>query len=124
MVYLPPQVDPGNLMTHTYTDPQNRSRRLGRSEVERRGDYITTLHHQLGEVHPLVQLVEQCLDNDPSYRPTAAIVLQQLEGVVIDDQFQHLTKLDLIKLVQQQRNPKMEELVQRLQTQLQQMEIS
>ena len=86
--------------------------------MERRADYIIALHHQLGEAHPLVQLVEHCLDNDPSYRPTAGIALQQLEGVVIDDPYHHLTKLDLIQLVQQQRNPKVEEEIQRLQTQM------
>ena len=118
-----PQVFPGNLLPSTYPDPHNPRRIIGQSEVERRRDYITPLHRQLGERHPLVQMVEQCLDNYPAYRPTAETVLQQLEGLVIDDPYQHLTKLDLIRLVQQQRNPEMEEQVQRLQTQLQRMEV-
>ena len=115
---------PGNILPQNYPDPENRKRLLGRSEVERRGDYITPLHHQLGDRHLLVRLVEQCLDNDPASRPTAEVLLQKLEGVVIDDPYQYLTKLDLIRLVQQQRNPEMEEQVQTLQRQLQQMEVS
>ena len=54
---------------------------IGRSEVERRGDYIDQLHQQLGERHPMVQLVEQCLDNDPEYRASSEDVLQRLEGM-------------------------------------------
>ena len=118
-----PQVFPGNLLSSTYPDPEKRGQVIGRSEVERRRDYITPLRRQLGGRHPLVELVTQCLDNDPEFRPTADVVLLQLEGVVIDDPYQHLTKLDLIRLVQQQRNLEMEEQIQRLQTQLQQMEV-
>ena len=118
-----PQVFPGKLLPPNYHDPQNQRQVIVRSEVERREDYITPLRRQLGERHPLVQLVEQCLDNDPSYRPTAEAVLQQLEGVVIDDPYQHLTKLDLIQQLQQ-RNLEMEQQVQRLQRQMQRMEVS
>ena len=115
---------PSNLLQPTYPDPENRRRLIARSEVERRGEYITSLHCQLGERHPLVELVTQCLDNDPEYRPTADVVLQQLEGVVIDDPYQYLTKLDLMQLVQQQKNHEIEEQVQRLQAQLRQMEVN
>ena len=101
MCATPPQVFPGNLLRHTYPDPENRRRLIARSEVERRRDYVTPLRRQLGERHPLVQLVEQCLDDDPEFRPTAEMLLQQLEGVVINDPYQHLTKLDLIQQLQQ-----------------------
>ena len=96
-----PQVFPGNLLRHNYPDPENRRRLIARSEVERRRDYITPLHCQLGERHPLVKLLKQCLDDDPEFRPTAEMLLQQLEAVVINDPYQHLTKLDLIQQLQQ-----------------------
>ena len=54
---------------------------MGHSEVERRRDYIQTLHGQLGEEHPLVQLGHQCLQNIPARRPSAEELLQQLEAV-------------------------------------------
>ena len=75
------QVFPGTLLSHTYPDPQNRDHLLARSEVDRRGNYIQQLHGQLGEEHPLVQVVHQCLHNIPDQRPSAEEVLQQLEAV-------------------------------------------
>ena len=54
---------------------------MGRSEVERRRDYIQPLHGQLREEHPLVQLVHQCLHNTPARRPSAEELLHQLEAV-------------------------------------------
>ena len=110
-------------MRPNYPDPKNRRRLLGRSEVERRQTYFTRLHQQLGERHPLVQLAERCLDNDPEYRPSAVDVLQQLEAVEIEDPYQHLTKLDMIRLLQQQTDPQRDEQIQRLQTQLQQIQV-
>jgi len=76
-----PQVFPGSLLSHTYPDPQNPDHLLARSEVERRRNYIQQLHGQLGEEHPLVWLVHQCLRNIPNQRPSAEEVLQQLEAV-------------------------------------------
>ena len=76
-----PQVFPGALLPHTYPDPDNPGRLLGRSEVERRRDYIQPLREQLGEQHPLLHLVCQCLHNTPAQRPSAEELLQQLEIV-------------------------------------------
>ncbi len=112
------QTFPGNLLSSTYPDPQNRRRIIGRSEVERRGRYIGGLRQLLGGRHPLVQLVERCLDNDPTYRPSAMEVLQQLEGLEIEDPHQHLSKLDVIHLLQQR-----DQQIQRLQTELQQTQV-
>ena len=53
---------------------------MGRSEVERRTNYIHPLCEQLGEQHPLVQLICQCLHNIPAQRPSAEGLLQQLEA--------------------------------------------
>ena len=44
-------------------------------------DYIQPLRDQLGEQHPLLQLVCQCLHNTPAQRPSAEELLQQLEAV-------------------------------------------
>ena len=65
------QVFPRDLLPPTYADTQNPGHLLARSEVERRRNYIAPLHQQLGERHPLVQLVKQCLDNNPANRPSA-----------------------------------------------------
>ena len=49
--------------------------------MERRRDYIQPLCEQLGEQHPLLELVCQCLHNTPAQRPSAEELLQQLEAV-------------------------------------------
>ena len=49
--------------------------------MERRRDYIQPLREQLGEHHPLLQLVCQCLHNEPAQRPSAEELLQQLKAV-------------------------------------------
>ena len=74
------QVFPGSLLPSTFADPERPDRLLGRSELERRRDYIQPLHEQLGEQHPLVQLVHQCLHNNPHQRPSAEELLQRLEA--------------------------------------------
>ena len=75
------QVFPGTLHPPNYPDPDNPGRLLGRSEVDRRTDYIQPLREQLGEQHPLLQLVCQCLHNTPAQRPSTEELLQQLEAV-------------------------------------------
>ncbi len=101
---------PCNLLAATYPNAQNpRGPRIGRSEVERREGYITQLHQQLGEGHPLVQLVERCLANEAEERPSADELLQQLEQMDIDDPHQGLTRLDMVRMVGQN-----EEDIQRL----------
>ena len=49
--------------------------------MERRRDYIQPLREQLGEQHPLSQLVCQCLHNNPAQRPSAEELLQRLGAV-------------------------------------------
>ena len=53
---------------------------VGRSEVERRKDYIDILIGGLNgdENHPLVVLVKECLANESEERPTADEVCRQL----------------------------------------------
>ena len=97
----PPQVFPGSLLPHNYADPQNPDRLLGRSEVERRRDYIQQLHGQLGEEHSLVQLVHQCLHNTPTRRPPAEELLQQLEAMRVQIEGPYgsqLKKMDIAKV--------------------------
>ncbi len=47
-----------------------------------------------------MQLIEQCLDNDPAHRPSAEEVLQRLKHLEIEDLYQHLTKLEMIRLIE------------------------
>ncbi len=69
--------------------------------MERRERYITQLHQQLGAGHPLVQLVEQCLANEAELRPSAEEILQRLEQMEIDNPYQNLTRLEMMRMVGQ-----------------------
>ena len=59
-----------NLLPSTYTSREDPGRIVGRSEVERRSREVDLLYRQLGEQHPLVQLVLVCLQNRPELRPS------------------------------------------------------
>ena len=100
---FPVQDFPKDLLPPNYPDPNSRGRLVALTEVERRGKYIDQLHQQLGERHPMVQLVKECLDNDPEYRPSSEDVLQRLEGMRshIRDPYQDLTKVEMMKLLEQ-----------------------
>ena len=94
------QVFPGTLLPHTYADPQNPDHLFARSEVERRRDYTQSLYRQLGEEHPLVQLVHRCLRNTPARRPSAEELLQLLEVVrdQIEGPYGQIVKVDMEKV--------------------------
>ncbi len=81
-------------------DPDNPGVLVARSEVQRRSRQMEQLSQQLGgETHSLVQLVTQCLHNDPRQRPSARQVLSQLEKIraQIEDPYEGLSKLELIQ---------------------------
>ena len=59
-----------NLLPSTYTSREDPARIVGRSEVERRSREVGLLYRQLGEQHPLMQLVLVCLQNRPELRPS------------------------------------------------------
>ena len=90
------QVFMKNLKPATYRDPTTR-KIVGRSETERREEYIQLMYRNLSERHPVVQLVLQCLEYDQVDRPSAVEVLQRLEeaGNIIPQNCRE-TKLELI----------------------------
>ena len=92
------QVFPCNLLPHNYPDPDNPGRLVGRSEVERRTNYIKPLYKELGEQHPLVQLICQCLHNIPAQRPSAEGLLQQLEAQMEEAYGKKLVKAEVARL--------------------------
>ena len=74
---------PGDLLQPTYTDPDHPGRLVGRSEVGRRQAYFDQLEDLLpgGVRRLLVQMIKDCLRNDPSQRPTAEQLVTALEGM-------------------------------------------
>ena len=71
------QTFPCNLLAHNYRD--ERRRLVARTELERREPYMQKVYGQLREGHPLIQMIEQCLENFPEDRPTIQQVVQLVE---------------------------------------------
>ena len=74
---------PGDLLQPTYADPDHPGRLVGRSEVGRRQAYFDQLEDLVpgGVRRLLVQMIKDCLRNDPSQRPTAEQLVTVLEGM-------------------------------------------
>ena len=98
------QTFPKDVKPATYYDLVTR-KIVGRSEIERREDYIVPMKVALGETHPLVLLTLNCLQYRPEDRPTALTVLEQLVEVATTlPQNCTLTKLELIQQVESKDN--------------------
>lgn len=98
------QIFPKDLKPSSYFDPATQ-RILGRSEVERRINYCQVLYQELGQSHPLVDLVHQCLAYRPQDRPSASEVLGKLENAQTRvPQAWNMTKLELIKQIVKERS--------------------
>ena len=98
------QVFPGDLLQHTYADPDNPRRLCGRSEVGRRGKYFDQLEDLplSGQLRrALVQLIQNCLGNDPSQRPTAEQLVSALEEMKanVEGSYGELAKVDAVRQV-------------------------
>ena len=92
------QVYPGDLLAHSYYDPQSNQLRA-RTEIQRREQYISMLHAKFGKPHPLVALIKSCLAYEPEKRPTAIQALERLGGIkaTVRDPYTDLNRLQLEK---------------------------
>ena len=61
-----------------HLDPQNPGIIIPVSEVERRAEYL----QEIGNDHPLIGLIRQCLSNSPAYRPEAPAILEQVNAIL------------------------------------------
>ena len=92
------QVFPQNLLKPTYRDPRTKQLKA-RSELERREQYIDTLHQKFVQRHPLVVLIKGCLEYEPVDRPTARQALERLGEMRarVRDPYSDLNRLQLEK---------------------------
>ena len=95
------QTFPNKLLAPNYRDEQRRI--IGRTELERRESYIRIIHRQLQEKHPLLQMIEGCLDF-PEDRPSISEVLRLLEEAraEVRDEQTDMNKLELLRALQTQ----------------------
>ena len=76
---------------------------VGRTELERRGNYIQQIHRLLREGHPLIQMIQCCLKNLPEDRPMIHAVLEFLEQAraEVQDGECDMSKLELVQTLRQ-----------------------
>ena len=78
---------------------------VGRTELDRRGNYMQQIHRLLREGHPLIQMIQRCLKNRIRERPTIPAVLEFLEQAraeVQDDECD-MSKLELVQTLRQKK---------------------
>ena len=76
---------------------------VGRTELERRGNYMQQIHRLLREGHPLIQMIQRCLKNRIRERPTIHAVLEFLEQAraEVQDGECDMSKLELVQTLKQ-----------------------
>ena len=67
------------------------------SELERRETFLS----EMGESHPLRELVSNCLQDDPALRPNATSVAQEIEVVSVKHPPEHKNMLDMLTVLGQ-----------------------
>ena len=95
------QTFPCNLLAPNYRN--ERRRLVARSELERRDKYMQMIYSQLRKNHPLLEMIEKCLDF-PEDRPSIHEVLRLLELAREEDrdEYPEMNKLELIQTLQTQ----------------------
>ena len=80
----------------------NSGKMVGRTELERRGNYMREVTRQFREGHPLVQMIQRCLKNRMRERPTIQQVMGLLEEAraEVEDGEYDVNKLSLAQLLQ------------------------
>ena len=94
------QTFPSSLLPTAYRE---RGHLLARTELERRERYMRMICRQLREKHPLLQMIEGCLDF-PEDRPSIGEVLRLLEEAraEVRDEQTDMNKLELLRALQTQ----------------------
>ena len=89
------QTFPCNLLATAYREC---GRLLARTELERRERYMRMIYSELRENHPLLQMIERCLDF-PENRPNIREVAHLLEQARAEsrDEYMDMNKLELVQ---------------------------
>ena len=82
----------------------DRERMVGRTELERRAEYMQEVLRQFPQGHPFVHLIQQCLKNNITKRPSIQRVQQWLEEgrARVEDREFDVDKLSLTQLLHSQ----------------------
>ena len=91
---------PMSLKAHSYTDEVKGL--VARTELQRRENYVTKAYRELPKTHPLIWLMESCLENLPKNRPSIDRALQMLDQAMTEVKGEaQLNKLQLLKILEE-----------------------
>ena len=74
-------------------DPRNPDVMLPVLELDRRAEYL----RDIGQDHPLMGLISQCLSNAPTRRPEASEILRQITATVSRVPERHQNKIEMLQ---------------------------
>ena len=98
IIFVLAETFPDNLKAPTFTDEVKGL--LARTELQRRENYTDKLYREFTKTHPLIQLMESCLENMPKRRPTNDGVQQILGQAAAQVQGEaQLNKLQLLQML-------------------------
>ena len=97
IIFTLTQEFPVDLKTPNYID-EITGLLVARTELQRRENYTASIYNNFPKSHPLVQLIESCLDNVPQSRPSIDHVLQLLERA--QEGNTHVQQLSRLQLLQ------------------------
>ncbi|CAI8006353.1 Tyrosine-protein kinase TXK [Geodia barretti] len=98
IIFVLAETFPDNPKAPTYTDEVKGL--LARTELQRRENYTKKLYREFTKTHPLIQLMESCLENMPKRRPTNDGVQQILgQAAALVQGEAQLNKLQLLQML-------------------------
>ena len=83
----------------TQADPHNSAHVIGVSEVERRAQYLNIIGRpsEEQEGHPLMPLIECCLNNSPNLRPTSSELVDRMSDAVTQQPLTFSNRVDMMQ---------------------------
>ena len=79
-----------------HPDPQNPDAIIPASEVERRAEYL----QEIGNDHPLMAVIRQCLSNVPARRPEAPVLLDRVNTILSALPQQFTNRVEMLQQLQ------------------------
>ena len=86
---------PGEAVRLNPNNPSNPDDVIGVTEFNRREEYINLIEKQ----HPLMTLIQRCLSNSPSHRPSSSDVHQRLSAVVAENPLSFANRLEMMERI-------------------------
>ena len=103
-IFTVTQVFPDDVLPRIIGDRDSKNVKV-RTELERRDKYMRMVYTQLRKDHPLIRMIELCLNDNPDKRPEARHLLHLLEETQAEvrDMESDMDKLQLLQMVHNQQ---------------------